>query len=271
MIRPTWLTTLLEKGSVGYSAANQKILKELMSLGIVSVMTAGIRRAVVVVDPSQLDRWMRANFPAHTIDPDLLHRREGNIVRSGSSKTGKRSHDIMPFSFKWFGNQNDLWTRLTQAYGMAAVLTDKLPGLTLPVRWRLLTIENWEPFLRADYTGAPVPLLLAYLGGNVSDISIEAMRTFQHPPESVLHFGDYDWEGLYIFQRLQKVLPSARLHIPEHVESLFKRYGDRQLIEKQKRKVGFDMANPECRPIIRFIEQFNAGLEQEIVDLPSVV
>lgn len=269
MNRPSWLTTLVEKGSVGHSLANQKILKELINLGIVCIKAAGIRRTVVVADPPQLIQWLRARYPAHAIDPDALPTRKGNIVRSGGSKAGKCSHDVLPFQFKWFGSKDDAWAQMTKEYGMAAVLTDRLAGLTLPARWRLLTIENWEPFYRADYSDASVAHMAVYLGGNVSDLLIDGLKSFRHPPESVMHFGDYDWEGLYIFQRLQKAIPSARLYIPGNIESLFEQFGDRKLVEKQKRKSAFDMKNSECRPIINLIEQFNAGLEQEIVALPK--
>jgi len=112
---------------------------------------------------------------------------------------------------------------------------------------------------------------VVYLSGNVSDRLIDALKTFDRLPESVMHFGDYDWEGLYIFQRLQKSMPPARLYIPEDIQSLFEHFGDRKLIEKQKPKASFDMGNQECLPIIKLIEQSNAGLEQEIVDLPEAV
>ncbi len=271
MNRPAWLTALLEKGSVGHSSANQKLLKELMALGIVRIKTAGIRRTVVAADPFQLTRWLRARYPEHGIDPDGLHTRAGNIVRGGSSKTGKCAHGVLPVQFKWFGSKNDRWTRMTKAYGMAAVLTDKLARLKMPARWRLLTIENWEPFYRADYSDAPVAVMVVYLSGNVSERLIEALQSFDHPPESVVHFGDYDWEGLYIFQRLQKAMPSACLHIPDNIAALFRQFGKRTLVEKQKRKTAFNMGNSVCQPIVRLIEQFNAGLEQEIVPLPEVV
>lgn len=271
MKRPPWLTTLLDKGSVGHSAANRKILNELMTLGIVCIKTAGMRRTVMVTHPSQLIQWLRARYPQHAIDPETLPTRQGNIIRSGSSKIGKRSHDVLPFHFKWFGRDSDPFAQLTKAYGMAAVFTDRLVDLPMPAKWRLLTVENWEPFYRADYTGAPVAVMVAYLGGNVSDISINALKTFRHPPERLVHFGDYDWEGLYIFQRLQKAVPSARLYIPENVETLFKQYGRRKFLEKQKRKAAFDMANSACLPVIKLIEQYNAGLEQEIVQLPETI
>jgi hypothetical protein len=271
MKRPSWLTALLEKGSVAHSAANRIILTELETLEIVQVKTSGMQRAVVVIDSSQLMQWLQAKYPEHDIDPETLPTRHGNIIRSGSSKIGKHSHDLLPFHFKWFGLDNDLFSQQTNSYGMAAVLTDRLVDLPMPTQWRLLTVENWEPFHQAEYTSASVAVMVVYLGGNVSEILLNALKTFSQPPERVLHFGDYDWEGLYIFQRLQKVIPSARLYIPKNIETLFKQYGRRNFLEKQKRKVAFDMANSSCLPVIKLIEQYNAGLEQEVVELPEAI
>jgi hypothetical protein len=254
---------------VAHSAANPKILAELITLGIAAIKTAGTRRTVVSAKPEQLRKWLDARYPAHGMVPDSAHIREGNIVRSGGSKAGNSAHGVFSFVFKWFGQEDDLWTRMTRKYGVAAVLTDRLANFTLPVRWWLLTIENWEPFFRTDYSGAPVPVMAAYLGGNAPGSVMEALKTFSTPPEWVLHFGDYDWEGLYIFQRLQKVLPHARLYIPDNIEALFRQFGKRNLIDKQKRKALFDEKNRTCLPVIQLIEQHNAGLEQEIVGLPE--
>lgn len=269
MNRPSWLTTLMDKGSVAHSAANPKILAELITLGIVAIKTAGIHRTIVPSRPQQLRKWLDARYPNHDRVPEEAHVREGNIVRSGGSKAGGSAHGVLSFQFKWFGREDDLWTQMTETYGVAAVLTDRLSNLTLPANWRLLTVENWEPFFRSDYSGAPVPVMVAYLGGNAPGSVLEALKTFSTLPEAVLHFGDYDWEGLYIFQRLQKVMPRARLHIPGNIESLFKQFGNRNLVEKQKRKSLFDEKNLECLPVIKLIEQHNAGLEQEIVGLPE--
>lgn len=271
MTPPTWLTTLLEKGATGHSAVNRGLLEELLTLQIVGIQSRGIRRTVVVLDPGQLARWTAARYPAQGVDPDRLAARQGNIVRSGRSKTGRSAHAVLPFLFKWFGGPDDPWTRHTATFGMAAVMTDRLAGLPLPARWHLLTIENWEPFHRSDYTGAKVPVMVVYLGGNAPEIVIEALATVAQAPSRVLHFGDYDWDGLYIFQRLQNALPAARLYVPENIVSLFKTFGDRQLVARQTRKAAFDCQNSDCRPIIHLIEQTNAGLEQEIVDLPISV
>lgn len=134
-----------------------------------------------------------------------------------------------------------------------------------------MTIENGEPFHRADYSTAALPVMVAYLGGSVSEVVIDALTTFRHPPETILHFGDYDWEGLYIFQRLQKVLPSARLYLPPDIEALFQQFSRRKFLEKQEAQATVDTSNPHCLPVIRLIEQHNAGLEQEVVGLPHMI
>ena len=269
MKRPSWLTKLVDRGAVAHSAASPKILDELITLRIVAIKTAGIRRSVVSAKPEQLRKWLDARYPNHGMVPDTAHVREGNIVRSGGSKAGESAHGVFSFQFKWFGKEDDLWTEMTRTYGVAAVLTDRLSNCKLPARWGLLTIENWEPFFRTNYSGAQVPVMVAYLGGNAPGSVMEALKTFSTPPESVLHFGDYDWEGLYIFQRLQKVLPQARLYIPDNIEALFRKFGKRNLIYKQKRKTLFNEKNRNCLPVIQLIEQHNAGLEQEIVGLPE--
>lgn len=268
MKRPVWLTTLLDRGTVAYSAADQRLIRELIALGIVRIKSTSLKQTLVVTDPVQLKRWVEARHPQYPLDPDALPTREGNIVRGGSSKSGPSAHSVLAFQFKWFGH-GPLWD-LTRRFGMAAAFTDRLPRLALPPRWRLLTIENWEPFHRADYAAASVPVMVAYLGGNVSEIVIGAFAGFCHPPESVVHFGDFDWEGLYIFQRLQKAFPSACLYRPPDLERLFKQFGRRKFIEKQKRKAAFDPDDPQCRSVIRLIEQYNAGLEQEVVALPDI-
>ena len=100
MKRPSWLTTLVDRGAVAHSSANPKILAELITLGIVTIKTAGIRRSVVSAKPEQLRKWLDARYPVHGIDPNAAHVREGNIVRSGGSKAGDSAHGVFSFQFK---------------------------------------------------------------------------------------------------------------------------------------------------------------------------
>ena len=269
MKHPSWLAILVDKGAVAHSATNPQILSELLTLGIVKIKTAGTRRTVIAISPEQLRKWFDARYPDHGRVPDAANVRESNIVHRGSSKAGNSAHKVFSFQFKWFGRKTDLWTEMTTMYGMAAILTNCLAKLTLPAGWHLLTIENWEPFFRADYSGASVPVMVGYLGGNAPGSVLDALKTFSTPPESALHFGDYDWEGLYIFQRLKKVIPHARFHIPNNLEALYKQYSKRKLIENQKRKFQLDKNNMDCLQVVKLIEQYNAGLEQEMVELPE--
>ncbi len=271
---PRWLQTLNEQGTVPHSAANsaagQAMLRKLRDeLKLVRVATRGTRRTIVVDDAMQLQRWLDARYPQTGLDPDTLPTRQGNIVRGGGSKAGRRTHTVQPVLFKFFDpRKTNPWARQTARYGMAAATTNRLHRLDLPPRWRLLTVENWEPFQRADYAAASIPVMVVYLLGKVADVTIRALATFSPPPESMLHFGDYDWEGLYVFQRLAKVLPAMRLYVPAGIEDLFKIHRNRELIAKQTPAQAFDRQNRHCRPVIRLIQHYNGGLEQEIVDLP---
>lgn len=87
---------------------------------------------MVAVDPVQLRRWVDARYPQHAADPDALPTREGNIVRSGSSKRGPSAHAVLSLQFKWFGRGP--LADLTRTYGVAAALTDRLADLPVPPR-----------------------------------------------------------------------------------------------------------------------------------------
>lgn len=121
MKRPAWLTSLLEKGTVAYSAADHRIVGELIPLGLVCIQSAGLHQTVAAMDPDQLRQWVDARYPQHASDSDVLPTREGNIVRSGRSKSGSSAHAVLPFQFKWFGHGP--LAELTRVYGMAAVFT----------------------------------------------------------------------------------------------------------------------------------------------------
>lgn len=110
--------------------------------------------------------------------------------------------------------------------------------------------------------------MAAYLGGNVSDVVLYAFSQINPKPERILHFGDYDWAGLKIFQRVQTILPKAKLYIPSNIEELLKKnYGNHKLVKSQLMNVDFN--NPEIQPVIDLIAQYNMGLEQEILEQPS--
>ncbi len=287
MKRPTWLNTLLEQGSVAYSRVKSRddtrLLADLTSLSLVKIDIKGRKRRIVITDSAQFAQWVEATHPVPVVPPGELRSRARNIVQRRTSKSGKTTHDVQPILLKWFPGSapvlsnvegdilpaSSLYAQLTQEYGMVGITSDRLNRLQLPNEWWLLTVENWESFYPLSYPKPQRTILTVYLSGNVSDITLQALSQLNPAPARVLHFGDYDWAGLNIFQRLQAVFPQAGLYIPKNIEQLFQQHGDRELIENQTLPKQFDFKNPACQPVIKLIEQWNAGLEQEIVHPPS--
>lgn len=275
MERPNWISKLLEQGYVAYSQvssrAARQILTKLTAMGLVKVEVQGSRRKIAVLDSDQFRRWVEANYPQ--VDPAAtaaLPARSQNIARRRSSKTGQTTHDVQPVLLKWFGpDQGAPLARLTRQHGLVGLTSDRLNGLSLPQSWWLLTVENWESFYRLDYPEPTSLIVAAYLGGHVAEVTLTALAHMNPPPERALHYGDYDWTGLAIFQRLQAALPAARLYIPADIEALFQQHGNRTLIEAQAAHARRSYTHSDCHAIVELIAQYNAGLEQEIVPQPT--
>lgn len=273
MARPSWLAELLEQGSVAYSRLRSteayKTLQTLQTLELVKVATHKTRRTITVLDLGAFTRWLDSNFPAEDALAELLPARAQNIARERDSKAGVTTHAVQPVLLKWFDpNPDTPLAQLSQTYGMVGVTSDRLTALALPATWYLLTVENWESFYTLSYPSCRVPVMIVYLGGNVSDVVLAALADLTPCPAAILHFGDYDWAGLMIFQRVETWLPQAQLYVPPNLADLFQRYSKRELVEKQA--VAFlDLQHPQCQSVIACISQYNAGLEQEIVPAPA--
>ncbi|MGE0083540.1 MAG: Wadjet anti-phage system protein JetD domain-containing protein [Desulfococcaceae bacterium] len=269
MKHPKWTVQLLETGAAPYSMLPQHVLSQLSTLNLVRIQCNKTRRNIEVVHREQFAEWVRANFPdTQTPEQNLLRRAE-NIFARRSSKSGQTTHDVQPVLFKCFApDETNKYARLTEEYGMAGIMSDRLNCLHLPDSWYLLTVENWESFYPLTYPNPSQTIIIIYLDGNVANITLSALAGLKKSPECILHYGDYDWTGLTIFQRIQSVLPKAELYIPDDTEDLFRRYARRDLTERQKHNTGFNPEHPKCLPVTRLIEQYNGGLEQEIVTPP---
>jgi hypothetical protein len=272
MSKPKWINELLDRGATAYSRvrskADRRRLQDLQLLQLVRIKTQKSRRSIIIIDMAQFRQWVKVEFPSSTLSPDTLPMRARNVVERRDSKMGESTHKVQPLLFRWFeaGKKSDLAYQ-TDHFGVVGVLTDRVSELELPQLWRLLTVENWESFYTLEYESPTSPIMCVYLGGNVSDVVLTAITELTPSPSAVLHFGDYDWAGLAIFQRLEAKLPRAEIYVPTDLDTLLSRYGKRDLVESQPLR-GLDLKHPKFHEIVDCISQHNAGLEQEIVAPP---
>lgn len=271
MSRPAWISQLLEHGSVAYSQVNQAVLTDLQNLQLVLIQVQGNRRRVVVHEPEQFRLWAAQHFPAMEAELEELAQRGRNIAGGRNSKAGPTTHAVQPILFKWFDpDPRHPLSETTQKFGLVAATSDRLATVQWPAVWWLLTVENWESFYRLNYTQVATPLIAIYLGGQVPDVTLTKLTEIQPQPAAILHFGDYDWAGLTIFQRIQARWPHARLYVPDSLESLFQRYSQRLLASMQAPPIAGLQWTSECLQVIDLISRYNGGLEQEIVPPPQI-
>ncbi|MDM8556293.1 DUF2220 family protein [Desulfococcaceae bacterium HSG7] len=269
MKRPQWIKKLLETGEAPHSLLPRHFLSELKNLNLVRIRRNKSRQRVEVIhnEFENFERWVIGKFPETEFSNNSMFPRAKNIITYRSSKSGQTTHKVQPVLFKWFDpDPENNWARMTNKYGMVGMTSDKMNFLQLPDNWWLLTIENWESFYPLVYPNPRQTIIVLYTSGNISNITLSSIAGLEKKPKHILHFGDYDWSGLTIFQRIQSILAGAVLYVPDDIEALFRKHARRYLAENQP--VNFEMEDPICSQIIRLIERYNGGLEQEIVTPP---
>jgi hypothetical protein len=263
---PAYLTALLETGSTAYSSVSGAVLRELESLDLVRIQTHKSRRHLVVTKPDAFADWLDAHYPPAPSNREALLRRAENITQSRNSKSGATTHDIQPVMLKWFGAPDLEPVRLTAVYGLVAATSKRVVDLPWPDVWHLLLVENWESFYALDYPSVKTTIVAIYLAGQVPDVTLAALSRITPPPSTTRCFVDYDWSGLYIYARIRRYFPVLDLYLPPDLESLFAQYARHDLATSQPLFLDDD---PATERVIRLIQQYNAGLEQEIVSPPS--
>lgn len=270
---PAWIAQLAHEGRVAYSRLNQdgeQILAQLRALRLVTLGVHNTRRLIVVIDKPGFAQWYQGTYTTPQ-EPPVAGPRAANIARAGHSKAGATTHEAQPVLLRWFSpNLEAPWPALTQRCGIVGTTTTHISALEFPTNWTLLTVENWEPFLRLEYAPQTGDIVAAYTGGNIADATLRMLATLESPPAHAVHFGDYDWSGLAIYRRLRAALPMIKLYVPENIAALFPQFAAHKLLMGQP-PLAVQADDPiEVRQVIALIEQHNAGLEQEIVAPPPL-
>src|SRR5690606_16833309 len=98
-------------------------------------------------------------------------------------------------------------------------------------------------------------------------VTLAVLSHITPPPATVRCFVDYDWTGLRIYERIRRYFPLLDLYLPPDLETLFAQHSRHDLASSQQPLFLDD--DPVAQRVTRLIQQYNAGLEQEIVSPPS--
>ena len=197
--------------------------------------------------------------------------RSNNIRMSGDSKL-KETELWQGFYFKVSEPIHAQWqskplTLLPYPEGIP-VFMPQPETLSLPEDVTVVMIENSENFLRIE---TQLPLFQGLKCFFVSFYPREQHSYFiewlQKQPNNYVHYGDFDFAGIHIYQSQYKkyVSGESRYLVPSDLLPLFRRYGKRALYNNQLSLQALIKADePGISELLEIIKREHKGLEQEI-------
>lgn len=277
------LYALNEHGSVPcstLSARTTRRLQPLLDSGAIVRRRRGRGMIVEVTDPAALQAFARKLFPHGSgirDDTGAIPPRGEAVALYRDAKRARTAsaepvliRALAPAKASRREAEADLYA-MTQATRAACLLIDD------QVVWRLATriavVENMEVFLHFErlQTGWPVVL---YAGGRLSHRVLDWLASPTMAPCIFLHCGDYDPVGLDEYLRLRKRLEErVSLHIPKDIDTLFARYGKRELLRDSADilvRLRSDSA-PTIRRLVEIMDTTGCGLEQEALLLQTTL
>jgi len=108
-----------------------------------------------------------------------------------------------------------------------------------------------------------------YAGGRLSGRILNWLGSQSMARAQIIHCGDYDPVGLDEYLRLKGACPErAELFLPANLEVLLSRYGKRELLQGSNGAVLARLRKTEdheVRRLVRLLDRYGVGLEQEIL------
>lgn len=267
------LGTLLTEGSAPlsvFSAAARAALSPQFAAGILREERFGAGTRVVVRNKAVLEAFAAQLFPSGLdIAPagDMSRATAVGYYRDAKAAGTTVAEPVLIRAFnnmKFERNGETLpAAALSMKYGVASFL------LSEPPFWgcsgRLAIVENLESFLCFEKLKTAVDAAV-YAGGKMSGRMIAWFASAEMSKCGFLHCGDYDPVGIDEYLRLKEICGArVKLHIPENIEALFKKYGKRELLTDSETVLRRLRAtkDPDALRIIEQMNACNTGLEQE--------
>lgn len=249
---------LEREGSLPVSAVPRSVqsadfFKQLESGYVIGKERAGGGQRIIVLDSAVLTQMLNRQFPgrAESAQEDAFV----NARKYRDSKAGKRISAglvLLRGTGEILVNDKrvDIGT-MTKHFGCFSALQ---PRLAAP---KICLVENLDCFLRAeDVLGSDYLFLHTY--GRFGKNTLPEIKS-----EELFHFGDYDYTGLEEYLRLRAVHPSARLFVPDALETIWATYPKVATQAKSASKKVFASKLPEVIRVRNLLEQTGHYVEQQ--------
>ncbi|QZT37324.1 DUF2220 domain-containing protein [Halosquirtibacter xylanolyticus] len=267
--------SLLQQGeSLPYGGAKSTVLDRMIEEGVVSVQLIGRTRKVVSApNIIHLNNYLQNQYGIGDLMA-YIETLETPSLRAESVRTSSDSKVTKVRTFKGFmvntlepieAHLGDKPILIAPPEGTFTYIYD-YEALRLPPEVIVVGVENAENFryLNEQLEIFPSePKLFVSRYPQSKDL-LSWLLTIEN---NYLHFGDFDFEGLRIFEHSYRkhLGERASLLVPRDLEAMLSKYGNRSLYDKQYRSQGdTNLDLPYYHKIISLFHRYKRCLEQEV-------
>ncbi|GLU56812.1 DUF7281 domain-containing protein [Dyadobacter frigoris] len=268
------LIILANGGQLSASSVKHAFVSDLITEGIITDKRSGRTKSTLqVINTDALNKYLLNKFSITDLQQYVELLRNAEITRAELVQVASNSKTINRRTFKGF---------LVNSYEPIEALLNGVPFTVNPISGTFQFIYDFEKFIPAP----DVIIIGVENSENFSNIqkqrylfpNIKALFVSRYPqnqskdlikwlqtiPNPYWHFGDYDFAGINIYAREYKKYLSdkALFFIPENIEQLIQKYGNRKLYDQQQLN-NLDLAEENIHFLIALLHQYKKGLEQE--------
>lgn len=270
------LKQMLDKVEIPSSKLKHAVIAELIEDGVIQVRNIGkSQRMYYVNKPDSLTAYISNHYGISSLE---------NYIEYQKNDTGTRNESVLISSDSKLKQVRTFKGFLVNCYQPIDALLSEKSFIINPLEGTYTFIYDYEHF--------KVPTSVIIVGienpenfkeiqkqkrlfNNISPLFVsrypqnkDLVKWLGEIPNKYLHFGDFDFEGINIYLNEYKkhLRERASFFIPDHIESLLKTYGNRELYNRQleRRPDAKQISEKEIIKLIALIDKYKKGLEQEI-------
>ncbi len=266
----------LSKGdALNSSVARHAVMDELIAERIVE-RTGRIQKKLKLVNRNALLLFLQNKYGINDLEKYVEISMKNNVQRSDLVEVSSYSKLKNIRTFKGFLinsyvptnvilNGNEITLNFTEGiFQFIYDFENFIPNENVTI----IGIENAENFrwiAKQKYLFKDIEPL--FVSRYPQSQSKDLVKWLQSIPNNYLHFGDFDFAGIgiYVNEFKKHLLDKATFFIPENIEKLVVKHGNKTNYDRQK--INFKIENISEEKLIKLVKnlhQYKCGLEQEI-------
>ena len=266
----------LSKGdALNSSVARHAVMDELIAERIVE-RTGRIQKKLQLVNRNALLLFLQNKYGINDLEKYVEISLKNNVQRSDLVEVSSYSKLKNIRTFKGFLinsyipinailNGNEITLNFTEGiFQFIYDFENFIPNENVTI----IGIENAENFrwiAKQKYLFKDIEPL--FVSRYPQSQSKDLVKWLQSIPNNYLHFGDFDFAGIgiYVNEFKKHLLDKATFFIPENIEKLVVKHGNKTNYDRQK--INFKIENISEEKLIKLVKnlhQYKCGLEQEI-------